>query len=159
MAIAFMVVFYAGLYLAASTYFAFAFDDTHRASSAPTWLVRAYAILFVLLVLAVLGNKAVNPVAASNALMVATGLLFGPALAPPFRPHTATQPSWWVRIKVMSEGLATGAVVRKVAAFIVFSVALLLGDQTWLLVAFGLSGLHALLKAAIHGDHVRRNRH
>lgn len=141
MAIIFSVLLVVALYLLASRYFDFAFVDTHKASRPPRWLVRGYACLLVVLVLIASRTVDVSTETASNALMTATGLLFGPALAPPFRSDPARHPTWTERLRMALRGMASGAIVKKVFAFVLFAISLLIGVEWWIFLAFGIASV------------------
>jgi hypothetical protein len=139
MRFAFTVGFITGLYLLAWQYFDFAFVDSHERSRAPRWLVRSYACLLVVLVLICTRTISVGVDTASDALMVATGLIFGPALAPPFRLGPTGHPTSQERLRMVLDGLISGGLVKKAFAFGVFALSALIGPEWWIMLVFGIA--------------------
>lgn len=149
MAIVFGIALLAALYLLGSHYFDFALLDAHEHARAPRWLVRGYACLLVVLTLMASRATDLDIEVASNALMVATGLLFGPALAPPFRPNPIRHPTWGERVKMSLQGLASGFALKKACAFIVFGAALLVGTEWWIFLSFGIAAMMLVAKSSL----------
>lgn len=134
-----------GLYYMAFRYTEFALLDVHHGTRASQWIVAAYAGLVWALILSAMGLADRDPSKAASGMMVATGMLVGVAIAPPWR--APDEVAIGARLRLSLEGMISGALMKKVMALGAFAIASWIGKDAWIFVAVGIGGLLLVSKA------------